>query len=285
MSRSPGSQPVDDSKSSIGAQIGASIQASTPASIQVKKKLAPIRHEPIGPAQKPPLPNEEDDLDESKLPQALEPIEPLASKDLFWPLTGILALLLLTGSFLFFLMISRTPTRELDRRSSPSPSLEVDLSHQGAYIVEYGGMPSPSPSPEPSPSATAVLSLPQASSSPESLELPPLPVASLAPSIRPPVLPPPALPPKISPPKLAATPKPVASAASAFQVMAGPYSSHQEAESGSSELSELGKAVKIREDGGKFWLLIGTPYAQQDEALSLAEQVVQKGQQVTVKKQ
>ena len=112
-----------------------------------------------------------------------------------------------------------------------------------------------------------------------------LPAATLpppGPAVR--VTPPPIK--AVTPPRLnAATPKPPPVAeASDFLVLAGPYDSRTDAEAGSGALSDLGQSVKINEDKGKFWLQLGNAFSVQDEALAVAEQVVQRGHQVIVKK-
>ena len=304
--KSSGSEPgkgadrhlVDDDDASFGARIGASISTGKASSsgnagtkprpaIQVQKSLVSPQFRPLSQASS--LPDlDDDDLDADKLPQDLD-LPPLSRRDLFWPIVGILSLVTLTGSFMFFLMVSRVPQRELSRRSSPSPtaSASEELKGRGIIVVGDGNLPTPTPSPEASPSPEAL----RPSRGPDTVPtdnpaqlLPPVQPAATLPPARPPVrvTPPPVRNQTVIPPKIAATPVPPSP--SEFKVLAGPYPSRSEAEAGSGELSQLEHAIQVQEDNGKFWLQLGKTFPQQDEALALAEQVVQRGHQVVVKK-
>lgn len=305
MSGSKGSPNGDDND--FGARIGASIGAGNPVSkspdIKVKQTLAPIQARPVAASKKPvnrnsnlagnrPLGDDlDDDLDESKLPQRVEgPTDSAGGSDLLWPVTIGFVLIILTGSLLVFMSVSRFPAEEETTllRATPSASVSSEniLAGKGTLVVPYGNGEEPSPSPSPSASAVAQSTpLPQQAlptQNPVVLQ-PPQPLATSPPISRPVVTPPPVQrQTQILPPKLpAASAKPVET--DNFQVQAGPYDDRSAAEAGSTELSQLGKAVKIIEDNGKFWLNVGSQ-STQEEALALAEQAVQQGHQVTVKK-
>lgn len=303
MSGSKGSPNGDDND--FGARIGASIGAGNPVSkspdIKVKQTLAPIQARPVATNKKPvnrnsnlasnrPLGDDlDDDLDESKLPQRVEgPTDSAGGSDLLWPVTIGFVLIILTGSLLVFLSVSRYPDEEITVRATPDPSVSSEniFENQGTLTLGDGKGPEPSPSPSPSASVIAQSTpLPQQALPTQNPVLlqPPQPLATSPPISRPVVTPPPVQrQTQILPPKLpAATAKPVET--DNFQVQAGPYDDRSAAEAGSSELSQLGKAVKIIEDNGKFWLNVGSQ-STQEEALALAEQAVQQGHQVTVKK-
>lgn len=292
----------DRDKSSFGARIGASIGAgnsSTP-DIQVKKTLAPIQARPVAtskkPATKTTLGNRtsadlDDDFDESKLPQAIEgPGESGSGKELIWPITVGAGLVILTVSLLLFLSVSRFPTQEspvVRISSSPSASNERILEGQGTWVVSYGNVPEPSPSvsASPSPIEQIVVASPKPQPTQDTTVLPPPPIATIPPPARAPLMTPPPIKPQnqVTPPKLN-TPSVKPAESDSYQVQAGPYDDRSAAEAGSADLSQLGKSVKVIEDKGKYFLNLGSP-SSQDEALALAEQAVQQGHQVTVKKQ
>ena len=296
-----GSESHEDIAARISASIGAAASArpasdASPA-VRELKKPRPVTVANQHARSLMRSASGEDDLADDLLPQPLDGTElddTGERPDLFLPIVGIFALLVLAGSFISFLLLGQVATRDVGRpnRPSPSPSLQSDLSGQGVYIVEYGGMPTPSPSLEPTPSPSGVPAQgPSANDlvgmpmSEESLAPPPLlPAATLAPPARNVLTPPPLKPRAVIPSKPPSAKPSADNTPAAYQVLAGPFDSHSEAEGSSSELADLGKAVKIQEDKGKFWLLLGDPASSQEDALALAEQVVQRGKQVIVKK-
>lgn len=280
----PGARPTDDSDNDLAARIGASLAPDRPA--------RPIAARPVGkPINHLARPSSaESEIDETQLPEALEETEAAAPpRDLFWPVLGVISMLALTGSFLMFMVISRVPeTRENPLvRASATASPEVSFEGQGTRMIgDYKfETETPSPSPSATPTQTAITRT-EVEPVEASVAPPPiLPAATLpppGPAVR--LTPPPiraVTPPSIKPPP-AKTPPPVES--SDYLVLAGPYDNRADAEAGSSVLGELGQAVKINENDGKFWLQVGSSFAQQDEALALAEQVIQRGHQAMVKK-
>lgn len=298
-----GSRPESDSSDDIAARISASIgsvqgsvtnpagaaRSKTSDSLKnprpvVVKSLRTLSH------AKPAL-LEDDDADTDKLMQT-EPNEPGSLKpDLLWVLTAFFVLLLLAGSFVAFMMITSVKPGDIkpvSRFASPSasPSSDDILKGNGTMQIGDGHIPSPTPSPSPSEEAVAtpmpapIAIAPSAETSMAPPALPP--AASLAPPpvkamVTPPPLKPPSLPSK-------APAKPPVDNTPAFRVVVGPFDSKDDADSASSELSDIGKTLKVEQDQGKFWLSVGDAYPSQDQALSLGEQLIQRGKQVTIKK-
>lgn len=63
----------------------------------------------------------------------------------------------------------------------------------------------------------------------------------------------------------------------------GSFATRETAQKTASELSEMGYTAVVVEDNGRFQVQLGA-YQEQESALSLAEQVTQRGYAVVVKK-
>lgn len=298
-----GSRPDSESSDDIAARISASIgsaqgAASKPAGAARSKTSdslknpRPVVVKSLRTLSNPkPAPFEDDDADTDRLIQT-EPQEPGSLKpDLLWVLTAFFVLILLAGSFVAFMMITSVKPGDIkpvSRFASPSASPSTDniLKGNGTMQIGDGHIPSPTPSPSPSEEAIATpipVPVAIAPSAETSVAPPPLaPAAALAPPpLKPMVTPPPLKPPSL-PSK--APIKPPVDNTPAYQVVVGPFDSKDDADSASSELSDIGKTLKVQQDQGKFWLSVGDSYPSQDQALSLGEQLIQRGKQVTIKK-
>lgn len=216
--------------------------------------------------------------------------------------------LLVAGALFFIgalLLWSSQFPKDTTKRSAypkPSSSIEVDLSHQGTLLVEYGQQPEASAEPSASPDlAQAPLQAEpqqvlQTAETPETTNSP----AAVAPAppdppkpVKNSVVQPPALPPLgnngIQPPKggsaSAKAPAKAPAPSSGYVIYAGPFDSRSAAQSKADLLAEVGQPVKISEQEGKFRLQIGNKFSQQDEAVKVADQVLQHGVEVVIKKE
>lgn len=287
------------------------------------KGLRPIPARPIQPRNARPLPaahasralptdDDDTDLDLAVLAESMLP-DDLGQygerPDRFWLWTTLAAVVAVGGAFwTFSTLMAGTPTQSsnslLQPVASPSafeqsalgPSARPEEGRSSLLIVEYGGMPTPTPTPEstPLPQAPAQMLPPVPETTPPPLEA--LPSVAPTPPIqlnRPvgsgnnAMLAPPALgAPKLPPPSSAAPGnlQPTAAAPTQYQVTAGPYASADEAQAAAQELSQRGHKVGVYPDKDRHRLKIGVPFAQQEEALVLAEEVSLLGYQVVVRR-
>lgn len=286
------------------------------------KGLRPIPARPIQPRNARAVPaspaprsaqsdDDDEDLDLAVLAESMLP-DNLGQgygerPDRFWLWTTLAAMVAVGGAFwTFSTLMAGAPTQSANSMLQPvasasasqesalGPSVRPEEGQSSLLIVEYGGMPTPTPTPESTlPPPAPVQMMPAV---PETTPPPLETLPSAAPTapiqlnrpvgsgnnamLAPPALGAPKLPPPSTPPSL----QPTAAAPTQYQVTAGPYASADEAQAAAQELSQRGHKVGVYPDKDRHRLKIGVPFAQQEEALVLAEEVSLLGYQVVVRR-
>jgi len=222
---------------------------------------------------------------------------------------GTLAVALICVFSLQMLFASRLPTPAkstpvMKTRVTDTPPPEVDFSGEGILIVEYGGQTDPETgdlsvsdsepdesstdtvleleSPEPSPSL-------QPSATPANQLQPPQvhkPLSNLSDQrqqVAPPPLPPRSGQTTLSPPALKPAPENKSEPTKGFTVLAGSYASREAAQTDLQKLAESGYNASLFEEGQRFRLKLNTAFANQEEAMMLADEIALKGYEVMVK--
>lgn len=283
--------PTDDFAARIGASISAGHARQNQAGDALKQPRPVVRQlKTLSPQSGQPAAHDDELSEDDSLEKLPAPLEANSVRpDLLWVLTAFVVLILLAGSFIAFMMVTSVKPDEVKvstrfASSSPSPS-DGALSDGQTWMIGDGHLPSPSPSPEATPAATPTpVPTPEATATPVPqavLTPPPVPAASLAPPpIKPALTPPP-----IKPPTLASKAPVKPPETGGYQVIVGPYDNRGDADASSADLGDLGKNLKVEQEKDKYFVLVGDVFSSQDQALGLAEQVVQRGKQVTVKKQ
>lgn len=203
--------------------------------------------------------------------------------DPFWPIVIILSILAFTGSFWLFYSVTRNintktfPTTDTPKWTAPS---QEPISNSGTIMIGDGNLATPTPTPEmatPTPEPTPENSNepePEATEAPQATpKATPTPVATAAPTPK---------------PSRAATPEPTSAPSDvvkqiAYRVQAGSFSSQEEAQETVSKLTAQGYNPSLITEGDKFIIQLGT-FEEQDKALALAEEVIQRRFNVSVRR-
>ncbi len=191
--------------------------------------------------------------------------------DPFWPIVIILSILAFTGSFWFFYML----TSKINTRNFPTtdtPKLMLTPTPAG----NAGGLGVPASGNATSNTGTQPASSPVIGNSPAAMAS--VQKTASAPAAT-----------AVATPARTATPAPTAVATAAantpvaFRVQVGSYSSREEAQQVSGQLSAKGYGPLIVDDNGRFRLQLGV-YENEDNALALAQEITQQGYEVIVRK-
>jgi cell division protein FtsN len=208
-------------------------------------------------------------------------------KDLFWPLVVVFSLFSFGFSyFIFQQLTSSVDTKEIKTTKSVIVK-EPENNEDGDKTIIIGdgqGEPTPDPNvivtPEPSVTSSVLISSTPSVAISSTPSISSTPIVSSTPSSVVPT-PKPVLVPSVTP-TIKPTPTPVKVKVSSYKVRVGSFDSKSEAEKKAKELEGMGyDAVVIDEPEGSY-IQLGA-FKEQDRAVSLAEEVSQKGYSVIIR--